>query len=224
MRTMRWMASTFLMGLLLLAISPRAEATFIVNGSFEDDPFTANGNYELGLVGNDVTGWFIPAGDGVYPWGLQDGAFGASTPYGNQWLVLGRWDTGASFTIQQTMTGLVSGDSYDLSFAIASEQDCCSMIEVSFLSGSSTAAQIFAAPNSGQYWTEWATVMTSFVATSSSVTLQFRNVNPTTAGYDIGLDNVVVTGRTAAPEPGTVFLMALGLIGLGTGVRRRSRR
>jgi hypothetical protein len=75
---------------------------------------------------HDVTGWFIPATDGTYPWGVQNGAFGASTPFGNQWIVIGECgcDGGAGphdYSIQQTMTHLVVGATYDLSFAISSE-------------------------------------------------------------------------------------------------------
>jgi hypothetical protein len=206
-----------------LVLSPPANANLIVNGSFEADPFTANGNYEVGLVGNDVTGWFIPNGDGVYPWGLQNGAFGASTPFGNQWIVLGRWNTGSEFTIQQTLNSLVAGETYALSFAIASELGCCSQAEVSFLSGSSTAPQLFTAPSSGLYWTDWASYSMNFVANSSSVTLQFKNVNPTSNGFDLGLDNVSVIGsNTKVPETSGLFgLLAVGFLGVGSVLKRK---
>ncbi len=186
--------------LAMCALSPAAQANLIVNGSFEADPFNSSGaGYSLGLVGNAVTGWLIPSGDGIYPWGLQNSNSFLAGPAadGDQWLVLGRYDTGSQFTIQQTMSGLIPGDTYSLSFAIASELGCCSVAEVSFLSGSSTPAQNFTAPQSGTYWTEWASHSMDFVATSSDVTLQFKNLTPTTNGYDLGLDNVDVEGRGA---------------------------
>jgi hypothetical protein len=204
---------------------PASATEFIVNGSFEADAFTGSGvGFKLGLVGNDVTGWFIPSSDGVYPWGLQNtNAFGGGpTPYGNQWLVLG--ETGASggtpkdYTIQQTMTGLTPGKTYSLSFAISSEEGCCSNVEVSFLSGSSTGAKDFTAPAVTNFWNVWATESETFVATSGSVILQFKDlaveaIRPN-AGADLGLDNVSVLG-SSVPEPATWAMLILGFAGLG---------
>jgi hypothetical protein len=210
-----------LASVLLIGFSSSAFADFIVNGSFEDDLFDANGNYELGLIGNDVNGWFIPDGNGVYPWGLQNGAFGASTPFGNQFFVLGLYSTQVEYSIQQTMNGLVVGNTYDVEFSIASEQACCAQVELSYLDGSSTAAQIFTATNSGNFWTDWSTLQTSFVATSSSVTLQFQQFFGQTSGFDLGLDNVSVVDAVSVPEPGTIALLGIGLAGMGFMRRRR---
>ena len=58
----------------------------------------------------------------------------------------------------------------------------------------------------------------NFIADSSSVTFQFKDVNPTTSGYDIGLDNVSVT---AVPEPETYALFIAGLGLMGFVARRR---
>ncbi len=210
--------SAFVVGLLAISVSSTAHANLAVNGSFEDSSFGSPGGYTLGLVGNAVPGWYIPSSDGTYPWGLTNGAFGAFTPYGNQFFVLGEANTGVEYTIQQTLTGLTAGLTYNLSFAIASEAGCCSQAEVSYLSGSSTAPQNFFATNSGQWWTDWSTQNTSFVADSSTVIFQFKNVNPTSAGLDLGLDNVVIT---AVPEPETYAMLLAGLGLLGFMARRR---
>jgi PEP-CTERM motif len=66
----------------------------------------------------------------------------------------------------------------------------------------------------------WEQFTTSFTATGSSTTLDFLNADPGSDNSN-GLDNVVLTvGATGIPEPGTLSLLGLGIIGLGL-VRRR---
>jgi dockerin type I repeat protein/uncharacterized protein DUF642 len=203
------LATTGVAVLVLCMASPAVGQNLVVNDSFEADPCTSTtAGQKLGLVGNAVTGWNIPASDGTYPWCLQNvNIYGAGpTPYGNQWLVLGEVARGIPYTIQQTLTGLNPGGTYMLSFAIASESNCCSIAEVSFPSGSSTAAQTFTAPAS-VLWKVWATKTMNFTATSSSVTLQFKNlVSAQTGGFDLGLDNVSVTttGQATGSTPITL--------------------
>lgn len=217
--------SPLLLALVAAVSSPQqAHAqNLITNGSFEvDDCGTSGNGQRLGLSGNDMTGWFIPAGDGTYPWCLQN-----SNPYGagpaaqgNQWLALGEVTSGVHYTIQQTLTGLSSGSVYALTFSIASELGCCSLAQVSFLSGSSTPNQTFTAPASGAYWLQWGQQTMSFTASASSVTIQFRDMSAGTNSYDLGLDNVIVTSTT--PEPASMALLATGLVGIaGMGFKRR---
>ena len=229
---MNWKAlllGTALAGAVTAAAVPAWASNLVVNGSFEADDFgTGGGGQRLGLVGNDVTGWFIPAGDGVYPWGLQNvnqyGAGPADT--GNQWLILGQVSAATDYTIQQTLHGLTAGQTYHLSFAIASEQGSGSAVaEVSFLSGSSTATQDFTAPVRGiTYWNPWGHDSMDFVANASDVTFQFKDLAVEfPGGDDLGLDSVSVTGKVGVPEPATWALMLMGFGALGTMMRRRRR-
>ena len=81
---------------------------------------------------------------------------------------------------------------------------------------------MFVAPASGTYWTDWATYTLDFVATGSSATLQFKDLLPTTAGFDLGLDNVQVEATGAViPEPTTLTLLGLGLVGLRRSLTKR---
>ena len=212
--------------LISLSASSALAANLVVNGSFETDNFNLAGGYRLGLINNDVTGWFIPAGDGVYPWGIHNSSGYGPADTGNQFFVLGEERTGASYTIRQTLTGLTAGSTYAINWAAASELNCCSPGELSFLSGSSTGAYLFAAPNSGAYWTNWGHYATTFVANSSSVTFQFKNVNPNGNGYDLGLDSVFVdlVAGGGVPEPATWAMMILGFGIVGTALRGNRRR
>src|ERR1700688_1595411 len=81
--------------------APASASNLVVNGSFEAVPFNASGGgYTLGITDADVPGWHIPASDGVYPWGLQNGnVYGAGpADTGVQWVVLGEWSTSNQFT------------------------------------------------------------------------------------------------------------------------------
>ena len=142
--------------------------------------------------------------------------------------MLGRVDTGVDYTIQQTINGLTSGNTYNLSFAIASEQTGTmgSVVEVSFLSGSSTGAQDFTAPIRGiTYWNPWGYNSMNFLATSSSATMQVKDLAAEfPSGLDLGLDNVVVTGSTSVPEPGTFLLLGSSIVGLAGTLRRKLMR
>jgi hypothetical protein len=66
----------------------------------------------------------------------------------------------------------------------------------------------------------WQQFTTSFIASGSSTTLDFLNGDPANDNSN-GLDNVVlIGGETPVPEPGTISLLGLGILGLGV-VRRR---
>lgn len=229
-------ASTMCLVLLTAScvLSPAARADFIINGSFEAGTFTGSGpGYKLGITDADVPGWHIPASDGTYPWGLQNVNLFSAGPAadGNQWIVLGEQhgpnNAGVEYTIQQTMHGLVAGNTYHLTFDIASELGCCAVAEVSFLSGSSTAAQDFTAPGAGiTFWNPWGLNAMDFLATNSDVTLQFKDDEPTINGYDLGLDNVHVNQSTSVvPEPRYIFLLTaiLGVMSFAGQRKLRSR-
>lgn len=210
--------------------TPATATELITNGSFEADSFNTGGGQRLGLIGNDVTGWYIPSGDGVYPWGLQNANQYSAGPAdtGNQWLVLGEVATAQDYAIQQTINGLTPGQSYTMTFALASEEPGPGAVgELSWLSGSSTATQNFTAPARGStFWNPWGHYSETFVATSTSATFQMKDLAAEfPGGYDLGLDSFSIqTGGGAVPEPATWAMMLFGFGAAGCAIRRAKRR
>lgn len=210
-----------------LAVAGIAHAAPVVaNGSFEVDPVATY------LAVTTVTGWTVgKVASSAYPY-LIDNAYGASTPYGDQFFVPGYYAVGGTNYIEQAIGGFTPGNSYTLSFAIATERSDAvgaqSGVSVSFTSGSSTSAADFYAPDSASYWRTWSLQTYDFLATSSTVTVRFtQNSGRGTAGagYDVGLDNVSISDAGGTiPEPETFALLLAGLGLLGLVARRGTRK
>jgi hypothetical protein len=212
-------------GIVSLFVPTAAFATpTVANGSFEADNF---GFESLGLNcgGGTLTGWTTQcSADGTYPWGTSNSSGYGPTPYGKQWVIVGDYGGDGSW-IEQTDTGFTAGQTYQLNFALASEEPGTpgSHVDVSFPSGSSTADQIFTAPaRGGNFWDTWAMYSMPFVATSTDVTFRLEGV-PNAIAYDAGIDNVSISGAsTPVPEPFTLSLFGAGLAG-AVALRRRKK-
>lgn len=225
-----------LSALALLALgltASSANAQTITNGSFETDPYIITSLSS----GGPLTGWTITTtGSQAYPYGINNSSGYGPTPYGSQFLLLGFYGDASHNYIEQTISGLTAGTTYDVSFAIATEgySDLYgagnhSQLTASISSGSSTAAQTFSAPSStANYWDTWGVDTYAFVANSSSATLRLAQADPILLGFDVGLDNVSIKTEgsgTVTPEPGTLaMLIAGGFSGCGLLLRRRNTR
>lgn len=211
-----------------LAIST-ANAQTITNGSFELDTY---GVTSLSS-GGPLTGWTITtSGTNGYPYGVNNTSYGP-TPYGSQFILLGYYGNASHNYIEQTISGLTAGTTYDVSFAVATEgysdgfgPGNHSQLTASISSGSSTAAQTFSAPSSTAfYWDTWGTDTYAFVANSTSATLRLAQADPILNGFDVGLDNVSIkAGTSGVPEPGNAALLLSSCLGGGLLLRRRSIR
>jgi hypothetical protein len=215
------------LGLGLAMTAPFAHAASIVNGSFEADNWTS---YQYDLETSGLTGWTAndPGNNSpLYPWGIDDSYLG-NTPYGDQFVVIGGYGADLGTSIQQTVTGLVAGEYYTLSFALASEGYAAgdytgnANVRVSMLSGSSTASADYAARLSvNTWWDTWDMFTYTFLASDTSATFAFEDLAMTGTGYDIGIDNVSIEGATPMPAPGVLSLLGLGLVGMGFARRRK---
>jgi hypothetical protein len=192
--------------IVVLAVSaaPGARANFVTNGDFEAVQI---GSPFLSSNPANIPGWTHSGspGDGLLlAVGYADGGGSVTVAgHGNQFVIMGGgFDVVGSAAWDQVLTGLTPGTTYTLTFLSSSEgQDSgVQNISVDFPSGSSTPAHTFnAGPAPTNYWRVWVPQSLNFVATSSSVDLQFFVQNQ---AEDVGLDNVdVEPAVTAAPEP-----------------------
>ncbi len=197
-----------------------AFANLIVNGSFESG--LSGGYAELSGGSTAITGWtttqsgvewFQPA---VYGPGLGGAADGlAAIDLANYVYVGGG--------IEQTFA-TTAGQTYNLSFAggnvVYAGRDGTGLIDV-LLDGS--MVQSFATGTSSTYMT-WQNFGLSFTATGATTTLEFQN-NQDPFLHFAALDMVDVESATSSvPEPGTLALLGIGILGMGFGQRRRSKK
>lgn len=211
--------------LILVDAKGQVQADFVVNGGFEAVQI---GSPFVSINPADIPNWTHAGsvGDGLL-WGVgyADGGGSVTTDAGDgkQFVTLGGgFGTSGSASWEQTMTGLTPGETYTLSFAMASElASIRQSLTVDFPVGSSTAAQTFTAlASSANYWRSWETKTENFVATSSSVELRFTVTNQE---FDVGLDDVSVNSASVpAPEPSTVVLALTGILStVGSRTLRR---
>jgi hypothetical protein len=237
-----WGPSLVTVVLLTLTISITANASnLVVNGDFESN----GGNGQIGF-NTSATGWSVPAPPGSYTflyapgtadttgangqygfngiWGPGNGSnngLPAASPTGGYFIAQdSAFQQGA---ISQTINGLTPGNSYTVSFWWAASQQeffngaTQSQWQVSL--GSQTQSTAFASiPNHG--FSGWMSQSFTYTATNSSEVLSFfANGSPQVPPFAL-LDGVTLNANSSVPEPGTITLMATGLMGAIGAVRR----
>jgi PEP-CTERM motif len=125
-----------------------------------------------------------------------------------------------SFT--ETVTGLVAGQTYDLSFYYAAR----SGYGVDGLTVSDNSGTLFSSTPASSSWVlenvNFQAVANNDVLTFGGTTPQTLNAAEDPAGdFNVGVDAVRVS---AVPEPSTWAMMILGFAGIGLMAYRRSRK
>lgn len=187
--------------ILSLLIASPAAAQSVTNGGFE--------------TGN-TSGWTTSSG----PFVLNTSSYPSSTSDGNYFLWLGGRDS-QNTSISQVVSGLTVGQTYSLSFLMASEYTTQDSLRAS-VNGTGT---IFSAPAAiGSGWNNWVQQSLLFTALTTSATIQFDTIGISSYNrYDVGLDKVTLSAVSGVPEPATWAMMLLGFGGIGAALRRQRK-
>jgi len=216
-------------GLIFCILATPGFANLITNGSFEFGSPIAGGYLTVyGPDNSTISNWVVPALVNVDYINYLGGSWKAAD--GNRSLDLnGLRSLGMIF---QTMTGLTVGQAYQVRFAMAGNPDLqprWADLQVWVSAGGPPYNSAnFSYYVNGQNLNNmgWQYYTWTFTATSSTITLGFTSLDNAPEdyhpvwGYSFGpaLDDVSVT---AIPEPATLALVGLGLIGAGFLRRRR---
>lgn len=183
----------------------QARADFIVNGSFEN-PGTSN--FAIYTNGN-VPGWTSNNNE------LEIDAGAVLPAYsGNQSAEL----NGNTFdTISQTVTGLVSGQLYALTWAYAGRIGAgLQQMNVLF-----NGVQVGQNTSDGNANVTWANNTAIVRATSTTATVSFAAINLGGNG-SVGNELDAVTLNAYVPEPASAALLGSGILALALWRRRRA--
>jgi hypothetical protein len=211
-----------------LLLAPMSALAQVANGSFET-PTVPGGSFTSFNSGTSFSGWNVvgPTGSQVSIVSGTFSQFGLSFPAqsGSQWLDLTGNGSNAAEGVSQSITTL-PGSTYDVSFFVGNVANPGGIFGTSStVNVLANGTSIGSGVNSGGAGTttlNWAPVTLHFTATSPTTTLTFLNGDPVSDNSN-GLDNITVSLGTVGPvpEPGTLVLVASGLLAAGAVARRR---
>lgn len=188
-----------------------AQASIVTNGSFELPGTFVGGFTTYGTGSTAITGWTVGSGSvdliNTY-WQAADGSYSLDM------------SGGSAGSIWQTIGGLVAGEHYILSFALAGNPDQGSVKSLTAEVGATSGTYTFDSTGKSHGAMGWTTETLAFTATGSTELLRFTS-NTNTA-YGPALDNVSVA---LAPVPLPAGAAAMGgAFGLLALLRRRRAR
>lgn len=231
-------------------------SNYTVNGAVSTTSYIVTGGTTSGTTGATLTGWsnngysfvyqpntasstgaVVNANTNLYLWGPDGGT--SSTNYSNNGFTTS--PTGGAFiaedaayqqgTLSQTVSGLVVGMAYQLSFYWAAAQQSgydgqtTQAWNVSWTDSTNRTVSTYSTPavtTANHGFSAWRQQAVVFTATTTSMTLGFMATGgPNGTPPFALLDGVSLT---AAPEPGTWAVLAMGLAGMTALRLRRGRR
>ena len=199
---------------LCLIFAATVSANQIMNGSFENGSYSNNGGgySRLDPGSTAITNWVV-GGYGL-DWHIivgDDAHFGKNGVNGSQYAVDLSLDYSPAGTISQTFA-TTPGTQYQLSFLLGAP-----WFDTAVTASVAGVSQTFYLSEQEQYGFPWQQETLNFIASGSSTTLLFESVQ---GGFWAPvLDNVSVEA-VGVPEPATMLLLGLGLVGLA-GLRRK---
>ena len=240
--------SYFLLGLIACAGADRASAQNLVqNGNFAQSSYAYSSQFGTPYGGQGVTDWLGNGGYNDYflngtattitaattynggsttsgsekLWGTA--AFTGTSPNGDNFVAMDG-DTSVNSAggggVSQTITGLTPDAHYSVSFVWAGAQMQSRTGATTDSLLVSLGSQSFSTPvvnDVSQGFTGWMTQTFTFTATATSELLSFLSVGTPTGAPPIAL----LTDVTLVPEPATMSVMGVGLMGLIAARRRR---
>ena len=232
-------------GLGILTCGTANAVNLVTNGGFET---TTNGNGQLGF-NTTATGWSVPPPGSSYSflfapgtadttgasgqfgglslWGPGNGSANglpATSPNGGNFVAAdSAFQQGA---ISQTITGLIPGQSYVVSFDWAGAQQAgftgttFDQLQVT-LGGETLTTPVVNVANHG--FSGWTSETLTFTADNVSDVLSFFATGGPPGVPPFALLDGVSLSASAAPEPTSLALLGVGMAGLGFIVRWRRR-